>query len=71
VEFLGGGNLMFPPKFLGKFLPHVLRSAPLCEKHMGARNFTKEIRVSTVWKILPLAQGKSGHLIKDQGKTRG
>jgi hypothetical protein len=38
---------------------------------MGARNFAKEIRVSTLWKILPLAQGKSGHLIKDQGKTRG
>jgi hypothetical protein len=23
---------------------------------MGARNFAKEIRVSTLWKILPLAQ---------------
>jgi hypothetical protein len=38
---------------------------------MRARNFAKEIRVSTIGKILPLAQGKSGHLIKDQGKTRG
>jgi hypothetical protein len=38
---------------------------------MGARNFAKEMRVSTLWKIQPLAQGKSGHLIKDQGKARG
>jgi hypothetical protein len=38
---------------------------------MGARNFAKEIRVSTLGKILPLAQGKSVHQIKDQGKTRG
>jgi hypothetical protein len=38
---------------------------------MGARNFAKEIRVSTLWKILPLSQGKSGQLIKDQGKTKG
>jgi hypothetical protein len=38
---------------------------------MGASNFAKEIRVSTLWKIQPLAQGKSGHLIKNQGKARG
>jgi hypothetical protein len=38
---------------------------------MGARNFAKEMRVSTLWKIQPLAQGNSGHLIKDQGKARG
>jgi hypothetical protein len=38
---------------------------------MGARNFAKEMRVSTLWKIQPLGQGKSGHLIKDQGKARG